>query len=136
TLIYSAEVLHLARHGKLFGLLGGEQMTVDWPALHRRKCAMVDDFKSYRQEQLQSDRFTLIRERAQFVAPDTLELSSSGRRLQSARILIATGSKVAQPDIAGLDHPAIWTSDDVLNVAEDPGSVIVLGGGVVACELT
>ncbi|MCD8481464.1 MAG: NAD(P)/FAD-dependent oxidoreductase [Verrucomicrobia bacterium] len=129
-------MLHLARHGHLFGLSGGERLSVDWKALHQRKCAMVDDFKSYRQQQLQSDRFTLLREHATFVGTDTLELSPSGRRIQADRILIATGSVVAVPAIKGLDHPEIWTSDDVLDLASDPESVIVLGGGVVACELT
>lgn len=135
TLIYSAEVLHLAQHGHLFGLRGGDQMSVDWQALHQRKCSMVDDFKSYRQQQLLSDRFTLFRDRARFVAPDQLELSGSGQRLCSPRILIATGSTVATPPVPGLDLPGIWTSDQVLDIAADPGSVIVLGGGVVACEL-
>ena len=134
TLIYSAEVLHLAQKGKLFGL-DIPSAKVDMPELHRRKIRMIDDFKSYRQEQLASDRFTLFRELGAFTDDQTLELTPSGKRLTADAFIIATGSIVNFPGIPGLDTPGIWTSDDVLDLAELPESVIVLGGGVVACEL-
>ncbi|MEX0325670.1 MAG: NAD(P)/FAD-dependent oxidoreductase [Puniceicoccaceae bacterium] len=134
TLIYSAEVLHLAREGKLFGL-DIPSARVDMAELHRRKVRMIDDFKSYRQEQLQSDRFSLFREKARFTGPDTIRLEPSGTEIKAEAFIIATGSVVNFPAINGLDSEGIWTSDDVLDLAELPESVIVLGGGVVACEL-
>ena len=134
TLIYSTEVLHLARHGKVFGL-DIPSARIDMPALHRRKLHMIDDFKGYRQEQLQSDRFTLLRERARFTGPDTIRLETSGRELRADHFLVATGSVINVPEIPGLDSEGIWTSDDVLDLDTLPESVIVLGGGVVACEL-
>lgn len=134
TLLYSAEVLHLAHKAARFGL-EIPSAAVDMPALHRRKLHWIDDFKSYRQQQLQSDRFTLLRERARFTGPDTIRLEPSGRTLTAPAFLLATGSRVAWPAIPGLDAPGIWTSDDVLDLDFLPESVIVLGGGVVACEL-
>jgi pyruvate/2-oxoglutarate dehydrogenase complex dihydrolipoamide dehydrogenase (E3) component len=134
TLIYSTEVLHLAQKGKLFGL-DIPSAKVDMPELHRRKVRMIDDFKSYRQEQLASDRFTLFRELGSFSDHKTLKLNPSGKELTADAFIIATGSVVNFPAIPGLDQPGIWTSDDVLDLGELPESVIVLGGGVVACEL-
>lgn len=134
TLIYSAEILHLAQRDRLFGL-NIPSAKVDMPELHRRKVRMIDDFKSYRQEQLASDRFTLFRERGAFIDGETLELMPSGKKLTADAFVVATGSVVNFPDIPGLDLPGIWTSDDVLDLDELPESVIVLGGGVVACEL-
>ncbi|NDV61819.1 NAD(P)/FAD-dependent oxidoreductase [Puniceicoccales bacterium CK1056] len=134
TLIYSAEVLHLAQNGRLFGL-DIPSAKVDMPALHQRKTRMIDDFKSYRQEQLASDRFTLFRELGAFKDPKTLKLSTSGKEITADAFIIATGSVVNFPNIPGLELPGIWTSDDVLDLSELPESVIVLGGGVVACEL-
>jgi pyruvate/2-oxoglutarate dehydrogenase complex dihydrolipoamide dehydrogenase (E3) component len=134
TLIYSAEVLHLAREAGRFGLKI-PSAKVDMPALHARKLRMIDEFKSYRQQQLQSDRFTLIRDKARFTGPDALRLEPSGRELSADAYIIATGSVVQYPPVPGLDSPGIWTSDDVLDLDALPESVIVLGGGVVACEL-
>lgn len=134
TLIYSAEVLHLASRAGLFGL-DIPVAKVDMASLHQRKIRMIDDFKSYRQEQLQSGKYTLIRERARFDSPSSITLQSSGRKLTADAFVIATGSVVNRPAIPGIDIPGIWTSDDVLDMDFLPGSTIVLGGGVVACEL-
>ncbi len=134
TLIYAAEVLHLAGMGKAFGLRI-PSVAVDMPALHRRKARLIDEFKRYRQEQLESGRFTLIREPARFTGPDTLLLEVSGRALTAGAFVVATGSVVNFPPIPGLHAHGVWTSDDVLDLEQVPESVIVLGGGVVACEL-
>lgn len=135
TLLYSAEVLHLAQQAEKFGLdIDGSR--VDMAALHRRKRHWVDDFKSYRQEQLQSDRFTLLRDHGRFTGPDRLYLERQQREIRAERFIIATGSVPSVPAIPGLDLPGIWTSDDVLDLDTLPKSVIVLGGGVVACELS
>jgi pyruvate/2-oxoglutarate dehydrogenase complex dihydrolipoamide dehydrogenase (E3) component len=134
TLIYSAEVLHHARHGKDFGLRI-PSATVDMQALQERKRVLIKDFQDYRQGQLESDRFTLIREEARFIGPDTLELQPSGRHLTARGFIIATGSVVNFPSIPGLDAHGVWTSDDVLELSELPDSIIVLGGGIVACEM-
>jgi pyruvate/2-oxoglutarate dehydrogenase complex dihydrolipoamide dehydrogenase (E3) component len=135
TLLYSAEVLHLARQARGFGL-DIPAATVDMPGLHRRKRRHIDEFKRYRQEQLHSDRFTLLRERARFVADDTVELQPSGRRLRAKAFCIATGSEVNRPPLPGLELEGIWTSDEVLDLDFLPSSLIMLGGGIVACELT
>ncbi len=134
TLIYAAEVLHHARHGDKLGLAIPEA-SADLPAVIRRKDAIITEFASYRQEQLESERFTLFRQFARFTGPDLIELTD-GTRLTADRFFIATGSVVATPPVPGLDAPGILTSDDILSMTSRPDSIIVLGGGVVACELS
>lgn len=134
TLIYAAEVLHLARHGAAFGL-EIPSASLDMAALQARKRRLIADFQDYRQGQLESDRFTLFREEARFVDRETVELLPSGRRLTARAFVIATGSQVNVPAIPGLNQPGVWTSDDILDLTDLPASIIVLGGGIVACEL-
>lgn len=134
TLIYAAEVLHLARHGSAYGLRI-PSASLDMAALQKRKRFLIADFQGYRQGQLESERFTLFREAARFVDRETIELFPSGRRLTARGFVIATGSVVNTPPVPGLDLPGIWTSDDVLDLDQLPASMIVLGGGIVACEL-
>lgn len=134
TLIYSAEVLHHARHGEKFGLKI-PQASVDMAALHQRKLRTIDEFASYRRDQLQSDRFHLIRDRATFADEESVILSRSGERITADYFMIATGSVVNTPKVPGLHETPHWTSDDVLELDFLPESVIVLGAGVVACEL-
>lgn len=134
TVIYSAEVLHLAQNAPLFGLTIPEAK-VDMPALLERKRRMVGEFQEYRAGQLESDRFSLFRERASFLDGQTIRLANSGRTLTADHFVIATGSHPQFPAIPGLREAKPWTSDDILELDALPASLIVLGGGVVACEL-
>ena len=133
TLIYSAEILHLAQQGKAFGL-NIPEASVDMPALHQRKLDVIKEFSDYRQKQLESDRFTLFRNHAKFINSRTIQLNN-GTRLSADHFMVATGSTVSVPPIRGLADAPYWTSDDILELDFIPQKVIVLGGGIVACEL-
>ena len=133
TLIYSAEVLHLAKIGGRFGLRI-PKAAADMAAMHRRKKRLISEFARDRVKHLTSGRFDLIRSRAHFRDPHTLVLDD-GSTVRGKRFLIGTGSKVSVPAIPGLAGSSFWTSDDVLDLDFVPKSVIVLGGGIVACEL-
>jgi pyruvate/2-oxoglutarate dehydrogenase complex dihydrolipoamide dehydrogenase (E3) component len=133
TLLHSTDVLHRAKHAEILGLKI-PRVGVDMKALQARKRRIIAEFADYRAQQLQSKRYTLFREQARFVDSRTLELSS-GRRLTAKTILVATGSRVSTPPIPGLNSTPFWTSDEVLELDHVPASVIVLGGGIVACEL-
>ena len=133
TLLYAADVLHHAKTGKKFGLTI-PQASANMPAVHARKREIIGDFASYRQKQIKNAKFDLHQNHAHFIDKHTLELSN-GTRLQAKHFLIGTGSSVSTPDIPGLSAANFWTSDEVLNLDFVPKSVIVLGGGIVACEL-
>ena len=133
TLLYSTDVLHLAQKAKVFGLKI-PSADVDMKALHRRKKKIIGEFADYRLQALTTGKFDLIRAHARFVDPHTVELST-GELIEAKHILIGTGSKVSVPLVPGLGAVPCWTSDDVLDLDFVPKSVIVLGGGIVACEL-
>ena len=133
TLIYSAEVLHLAQKGSEFGL-DIPEARVSMEKLHQRKLDTIKEFTDYRVESMQSGKYHLYRNFAKFISEDTVELDN-GDRLRGKYFIIATGSHVSKPPIPGIYDSDIWTSDDVLDLATLPESIIVLGGGVVACEL-
>ncbi len=133
TLLYIAEVLHLAQKGSTFGLKI-RTARPDMKAIHARKKKLIAEFAEYRRKALASGKFTLIRAQGHFVDAHHVALSD-GRKLHAKHILIGTGSKVGTPPIEGLDRTPFWTSDDVLDLDFVPKSVVVLGGGIVACEL-
>lgn len=134
TLLYMADVLHLARKAKTFGLKI-PHARADMRAMHARKKKIIGEFADYRMQALTAGKFDLIRAHARFVDPHTVELSTGGR-VRARHILIGTGSKISVPPVPGLAGVPFWTSDDVLDLDFVPKSVIVLGGGIVACELS
>ncbi|WP_206060793.1 dihydrolipoyl dehydrogenase family protein [Nonomuraea basaltis] len=60
-----------------------------------------------------------------------------GERVLTARqaVVLATGSKAAVPPVPGLAEADPWTSHEVTAATEIPERLVVLGGGVVACEM-
>jgi dihydrolipoamide dehydrogenase len=60
-----------------------------------------------------------------------------GDRLLRARhaVAVCTGSASLLPDVPGLADAQLWTSREATGVREVPASLVIIGGGVVACEM-
>ena len=71
--------------------------------------------------------------RATFRAPHQLDIE--GTIVAANRIIIATGARPAVPPIEGLDTAAYLTNENVFALRSQPGSLMVLGGGAIGCEL-
>lgn len=134
TLIHTAEILHHALHARTYGLSVGEAYA-DMRAVMARKRRLISEFADYRASQLRDNRFTLFRQEARFVSPEMVRLSD-GTDLTAPAILVATGSVIQTPPIPGLEAVPALTSDDILDLEALPETMIILGGGVVACELS
>jgi pyruvate/2-oxoglutarate dehydrogenase complex dihydrolipoamide dehydrogenase (E3) component len=133
TLLHATDVLHQARQANVFGLRIPEA-SVDMKALHQWKARTIKEFADYRVGSLHSGKYDLYRRHARFIDPGTVELED-GTTLNASAFFIGTGSKVSVPPIPGLAETPFWTSDEVLDLDFVPESVVVLGGGTVACEL-
>jgi len=133
TLLYSAEVLHLAQRAGGFGLkVSGA--SADMASMHSRKRRIIANFARHRVRQLKSGDFDLIRATAHFVDSHTVALDG-GKRITAKHFLVGTGSRASFPPIPGLAEATCWTSDDILELDFKPRNIIILGGGIVACEL-
>jgi len=51
------------------------------------------------------------------------------------KLILATGSTGAVPKMFPYDGDKVITSDEVLNLTEQPKSMILVGGGVIGCEI-
>ena len=83
-------------------------------------------------EKLERQGIALFQGKASF--QDEHSLRVSGQLLRGERILIATGSKPAWPDIPGLHEVKPITSVEAVSLPKLPASMIILGGGPVGCE--
>src|SRR5918999_3881231 len=80
----------------------------------------------------------VVRGYGRLAGPRTIEVTrpNGEKTTLTARhaVVIDTGSSAAVPGIPGLREALPWTSRDVTNLHEIPRRVVILGGGVVACE--
>jgi pyruvate/2-oxoglutarate dehydrogenase complex dihydrolipoamide dehydrogenase (E3) component len=75
----------------------------------------------------------IFRGRGRIVAQGAVEVA--GQRLEAERIIVATGTESAVPEIAGLDRIDFWTNREGTSFHEVPASTVILGGGPVGLEL-
>jgi pyruvate/2-oxoglutarate dehydrogenase complex dihydrolipoamide dehydrogenase (E3) component len=131
-LLYAAEVKHLAEHAETWGVHAGK-VGFDFKKVMARKNAQIKDFADFRAEQLNTGKFKFIRANARFLDAHTVELSD-GKKLTAKHFVIATGSSVAPSPLPTLNETGYLTSDDALVLKKLPKSLIILGGGAIACE--
>jgi dihydrolipoamide dehydrogenase len=83
---------------------------------------------------VESVGLTLVRGDGRITGPRTVVV---GDLVLTARhaLVVATGSEPALPDLPGLQTVTPWTSREVTSMHEVPASTVVVGGGVVACEM-
>lgn len=135
-LLESAHRALSIRRAAEFGLRA-EYRGVDPGAMLARKRRLIDEFASFRREQLESGKFEFIRGRARFLDSHTVEVDRFGAgtlRFTGRAFLVATGSQVNCVEVPGLREAGCMTSDDMLDSERLPRSVIVLGGGAIALE--
>ena len=131
-ILRSAEVAALFRRAKEFGL-APVSVRADLSEIVDRKDRLVREFADYRIQQLRDPRLTLYQSRAVFRSPHEIVVEDTV--LSSRSFILATGSKPDEVPIPGLAQAGYFTSDTILDLRTQPGSLIVLGGGSVALEL-
>jgi len=136
-MLYAAEVKHLAEHADTWGVRAGK-ISFDWKKVMARKDEQIKDFADFRVKQLNDGRFKFTRGNANFLDAHTVELKAeSGKRkaeITAKHFVIATGSRVSPAPLPQLNKVGYITSDDAVALKKLPKSLIVLGGGAIACE--
>lgn len=131
-----AELLVRVRRAGDFGV-AIPTATVDLPAMMAYKRGVVEQLVAGVEQLLKSRRVTLVRGEARLVGPGvlTVEDGEGGRcEIMAGRVILAPGSVVAVPPIAGSDLPGVVTSTGALHIEAVPARLVVVGGGVIGIE--
>jgi dihydrolipoamide dehydrogenase len=132
TMIHSAKIMHHVRRAAEFGIVVGAPKA-DLAAIVRRKDDMV---KSIRDGAYQGvgkiEQLHLIEADARFDGPGRLVVGD--RMLESAAIVINTGTEATVPPLDGLADVDYLTNRSALELTELPESLIIVGGGYVGVE--
>jgi pyruvate/2-oxoglutarate dehydrogenase complex dihydrolipoamide dehydrogenase (E3) component len=131
TLLATSDLVHEIRESSALGVdVGAPQ--VDIARMLERKKKIIAGFADYRTESLRS--FPLFEGVARFLSPYALQVGDD-LVLEASWFVVATGSVVAPAAVPGLAEAGFIDSDAALDLSAPPASLLVLGGGYVACEL-
>jgi pyruvate/2-oxoglutarate dehydrogenase complex dihydrolipoamide dehydrogenase (E3) component len=69
-----------------------------------------------------------------FTGSNTVEVD--GIELKFSKAVIATGARAAAPPIPGLEDIEYLNNENLFNLTEQPGSMVVVGGGPIGAEMS
>jgi dihydrolipoamide dehydrogenase len=136
-LLHVAAVINESRHAKNWGIEFGEPK-IDVPRLRSFKEGVVNKLTSGLGQISKLRKVQYVRGDASFESSNTVKIARHGAgedKLSFDRIIIATGSRPSVIPSLKLDSPRMLDSTSALDLAEIPGTLLVIGGGYIGLEL-
>jgi len=130
-LLHSASILSKIRESKEYGI-EIDNFRINFPAISARKDTIVTRLKAGIETLFRANLIDLIKGKAILSGKDTASVNSE--EIKAKNIIIAVGSRPADLPGIKLDEISVCSSDGILNLKEIPGSITIVGGGVIGCE--
>jgi len=137
-LLETADLLHrVTAQGAEFGLAGHEGISLDYPALAKRRDAVIDKHVSGVEFLMKKNKITVLKGNGVLTGPTSVRVSggeSGDVEATADHVILATGS--APRSLPGLepDGRLIITSDEALTRGDVPGRVTIVGAGAIGVE--
>jgi len=133
-LIHPADVAIEIKEAHRFDIHNDPKFTVDFAKLIDRISATVDgDSDKIEKSYSNHPNITLYKGAAKFLENNVIEIN--GEQITAEKIFIAVGTRPTIPNIPGLAGTPYMTSTEALRHTTLPSSMIIIGGGYIACEL-
>ena len=138
-LIAAAELLQQARDGARFGLVGGEGIRPDFARMQQRKAEVVNTLVGGVERLLRDHVVRLLPGKATLEDPFTIRVAPPAGAEESSfhagRVILATGSEPSPLPVPGVGLPGVLDSADLLELAQIPAGLVVIGAGVIGMEM-
>ena len=135
-LLGSAHFLTLAKHANLMGLEIGS-IQPNWAKVQARKDAIVKSFCNGVTGLVKSNNIQIFEGRgiAAGGGKIKIERAESVEEISASKIILATGSIPVEIPAFPFDGENVISSTEALSLPEVPESMVIIGGGVIGCEL-
>lgn len=134
TLIRTANVYHLFRRSRDFGLPPLDMKPVDFRSIVQRIRSVVGTIQKHDSK----ERFCTLGVRVESgysFFKDEHAIDLNGETLSARTWVIATGSSPSIPEIEGIDNMPYLTNRDLFYLDSLPESLIIIGGGPIGIEM-
>ncbi len=137
-LLETAYLLHrVTEQGAEFGLAGNQGVSLDYPALGKRRDAVVEKHVKGVEFLFKKNQVSVLHGNGTATGPTSVRVSggeSGDLEVSGTDLILATGS--APRSLPGIepDGERIITSDEALARNDVPGSVTIIGAGAIGVE--
>ncbi|MGZ9586479.1 dihydrolipoyl dehydrogenase [Paenibacillus marinisediminis] len=134
-LIRSSEVFHNFKHAEEFGI-SVEHIQMDMAKVIEQKDKIKDTLVSGIDYLMEKNEVRVIRGSASFIDSKQV-LVKNGKdeyTIQATNTIIATGSKISNINLPGIEHDFVLNSTSALQHKENMQSITIIGGGVIGME--
>ncbi|OHV58070.1 dihydrolipoyl dehydrogenase [Pseudofrankia sp. BMG5.36] len=130
-LLHSAEIVDNIHESETFGVLSTFN-GVDMAKVNAYKESVVGGLFKGLTGLIKARGIEVVTGEGRLVSPTAVAVG--GRVVEGRHVILATGSYSRSLPGLEIDHEKVITSEDALELDRVPGSVVVLGGGVIGCE--
>ncbi len=137
-LLDSSEHYHNAHHTFKTHGIELKDLKVNLPQMIRRKNEVVLDNVKGVEFLMKKNKIDVYRGHGSFVHKNRIRITGEDNAVQeidTQKVIIATGSKPIVPPAFNYDKKRVITSTEALNIEKVPGSMLIIGGGVIGLEL-
>jgi len=132
-LIASGKAAYAQSHSSAFGV-ADKKPKVDYAAAKDHVADVIATIAPVdSQERFEGFGVNVIREYGEFISPT--EVKAGEDVISARRIVIATGSSPFVPPIPGLENVPYETNETLFALREQPGHLLVVGGGPIGMEM-
>ncbi len=136
-LLTSTDVLTTSLEAEKFGVTN-DHTTIELKQIIERKDKLVSGLVKGIEFLFEANGVKLVRGIGKLIDSKTVEVKrddGESEKLVSDKILLATGSVPICPEMFQYDGKKVITSTEALALKTPPKSMVVIGGGVIGCEL-
>ncbi|MFH1614102.1 MAG: dihydrolipoyl dehydrogenase, partial [Planctomycetota bacterium] len=135
-LLGSAQLILAARKAADLGV-DIPSVSPNWPKIKARKNAIVQNFRKGLTALIAANKIKIYRGKGIITQPGkiTIETPAGPQYIEAAKIILATGSQPIQIPAIPFDSRTILTNKEALDLDQIPESMVIIGGGVLGCEM-
>ncbi len=130
TFVQSVKILEKTKKAKLFGVEVATLAQANFPEIQSRKERIIQRLRQAMESRLSGIDF--IKGSAEIL--ENHRIKTTDREILTKHILLSTGSRAFELPGLEFDGKKILSSEQILNLDKIPGSLLIIGGGVIGSE--
>jgi len=135
-LLASAHTLLMVKNAAMMGVDVAEA-SPNWPKIQARKDVIVAGFRKGMTGLMQANKIKILQGRGVVTSPNKIRVESDAEttEIEAQKIILATGSEPIEIPGIPFDGQTVISSKEALELQQIPKSMVIVGGGVIGCEL-